>query len=194
MPQMAIIEEKSVCMNPKIMQCSMWMYCTLTPVNSWNTHKKIHPPNCAEQGTDALLLDRVQWFWHFFRNSICFMCFWFGLEKKFFKIVRKGYQKSGILHWFKKCAEVLSLAKGKTVFYRKTYFSGTFAKKRFSEKKSLETSWYKRCAHFLNQPKIPLLLIPFCAQFWGKKFSTLIRDGAIILEVKRSNKKETVQY
>ncbi len=26
------------------------------------------------------LLTRVQWFWHFFRNSICFMCFWFGLE------------------------------------------------------------------------------------------------------------------
>ncbi len=23
---------------------------------------------------------RVQWFWHFFRNSICFMWFWFGLE------------------------------------------------------------------------------------------------------------------
>ncbi len=31
---------------------------------------------------------RVQWFWHFFRNSICFMCFWFGLQ-----ILRLVYKK-----------------------------------------------------------------------------------------------------
>ncbi len=41
---------------------------------------------------------RVQWFWHFFRNSICFMCFWFGLEilrlvykKVFFEILNGFY-------------------------------------------------------------------------------------------------------
>ncbi len=33
--------------------------------------------------------NRVQWFWHFFRNSICFMCFWFGLE-----IPRLFYKKA----------------------------------------------------------------------------------------------------
>ncbi len=31
---------------------------------------------------------RVQWFWHFFRNSTCFMCFWLGLE-----ILRLVYKK-----------------------------------------------------------------------------------------------------
>ncbi len=41
---------------------------------------------------------RVQWFWQFFRNSICFMCFWFGLEililvhkKVFFEILNGFY-------------------------------------------------------------------------------------------------------
>ncbi len=35
------------------------------------------------------LCSRVQWFWHFFRNSICFMCFWLGLE-----ILRLVYKKA----------------------------------------------------------------------------------------------------
>jgi len=41
---------------------------------------------------------RVQRFWHFFRNSICFMCFWFGLEllklvykRAFFEILNGFY-------------------------------------------------------------------------------------------------------
>ncbi len=41
---------------------------------------------------------RVPWFWHFFRNSICFMCFSFGLEilrlvykKGFFEILKGIY-------------------------------------------------------------------------------------------------------
>ncbi len=34
------------------------------------------------------MYSRVQWFWHFFRNSICFMCFWFGLD-----ILRLVYKK-----------------------------------------------------------------------------------------------------
>ncbi len=35
----------------------------------------------------------------------------------------------------------------------------------FSEKKSLGTSWRKSYTHFWNQRKIPLLLIPFAANF-----------------------------
>ncbi len=41
--------------------------------------------------------NRVQWFWHFFRNPICFMCFWFGLE-----ILRLVYKKRVFwnIEWF----------------------------------------------------------------------------------------------
>jgi hypothetical protein len=45
---------------------------------------------------------------------------------------------------------------------------------------------------FLNQRKIPLLLIPFAPNFQDI-FSTLIRDRATFLEGKRSNKIETFQ-
>ncbi len=145
-----------------------------------------------------LLYSRVQWFWNFVRNSICFMCFWFGLEilrlvyknrflkywmasilfdllsseksstaphKSWKKISSKlgiqGIKRSGILHWFQKCEEVLCSAKGKKI-YRKTEFWRTFfAKNHFSEKKSLGTSWRKSSTHFWNQRKIPLLLISF---------------------------------
>ncbi len=73
------------------------------------------------------------------------------------------------------------------------FFKENFAKNRFSEKKSLGTSWSKSSTHFLNQRKIPLLLIP-CTPNFEKKISTLIRDGAVFLEVKSSNKIETDQY
>jgi hypothetical protein len=69
------------------------------------------------------------------------------LKKNFFKIGRAGYQKKGNLHWFQKCAEVLSLAKGKKIFTEKLNFLGLgkfrtklffwekiFAKNCFSEK------------------------------------------------------------
>ncbi len=48
----------------------------------------------------------------FFRNSICFMCFWFGFE--ILRLVyKKAIKRSGILHRFQKCEKVLCLAKGK---------------------------------------------------------------------------------
>ncbi len=137
---------------------------------------------------------RVQWFWHFFRNSICFMCFWFGLEiirlvykkkcclkywkvsilfyllsfeksstapyrgwkKNSSKLGVQGIKRSGILRWFKKCAEVLSLAKGKNFVTERLNFLGLgkFSKKLF---------------------------------FWEKIFGNF-------LEVKSSNKIETDQY
>jgi hypothetical protein len=58
------------------------------------------------------------------------------VEKNFFKIGR--IKRSGILHLFKKCAEVLSLAKGEKNL-QKTDLEN-FAKNRFSEKKSLGTT------------------------------------------------------
>ncbi len=45
---------------------------------------------CWEQD----LCNRVQWFWHFFRNSMCFMCFLFGLE-----ILRLFYKKRFLKYW-----------------------------------------------------------------------------------------------
>ncbi len=40
------------------------------------------------------MFTRVQWFWHFFRNSICLMCFWFALE-----ILRLVYKKCFLKYW-----------------------------------------------------------------------------------------------
>ncbi len=80
------------------------------------------------------------------------------VEKKFLQNSPKRISKScGILHWFQKCAEVLSLAKGKKI-NRKTDFLGT-------EKKSSGTSWCKSSTHFWNQRKILLLLIAFAPTF-----------------------------
>jgi hypothetical protein len=57
--------------------------------------------------------------------------------------------------------------KGKKILQKKWSFRDlqNLAKKRFSEKKSLETSWCKSSTHFLNQRKIPLFLIPFAPNF-----------------------------
>ncbi len=71
------------------------------------------------------------------------------VEKNFFKIVHKGYQKKWTFALISKMCRSLELSK---------------RDKYFTEK-----------------------------QIFGD-FLTLIRDGAIFLEVKRSNKIETVQY
>ncbi len=75
------------------------------PTDYWNKSlPAISSLNCATNIISQLLFafsgsnrflsreslgSRVQWFWHFFRNSICFMCFWFGLE-----ILRLVYKKA----------------------------------------------------------------------------------------------------
>ncbi len=61
------------------------------------------------------------------------------------KLGVQGIKRSGILRWFQKCAEVSSLAKGKTFFYRKTEFSGIrkFCKKLFF--------WEQIFGNFLTQ-------------------------------------------
>jgi hypothetical protein len=58
------------------------------------------------------------------------------LKKNFLEIGCTGIKRSGILRRFQKCAEVLSLAKGKNIFTEKLIFRGleNFAKKRFMRK------------------------------------------------------------
>jgi hypothetical protein len=63
-----------------------------------------------------------------------------------------------------------------------------FAKNCFSEKKSLQVFYT-----FLKSAQNSASFDTLHAQF-RKKFSTLIRDGAVFLEVKSSNKIETNQY
>jgi hypothetical protein len=41
-----------------------------------------------------MMCRRFQWFWQFFRNSIFFMCFWFGLE-----MLRLVYKKAFLKYW-----------------------------------------------------------------------------------------------
>jgi hypothetical protein len=76
-------------------------------------------------------------------------------------------------------------------FFQKNLFLGTWKILR----KILGTSyWHKSSTHFWNQLKILLLLIPCTPNFEEIFFSTFIRDGAVFLEVKSSNKIETDQY
>ncbi len=82
--------------------------------------------------------NRVQWFWHLFRNSICFMCFWFGLE-----IQRLVYYKKSV---FKYCTVSIFLD-------------------LLSSKKS-STAPYKSWKQFLqNSPERVPEEVEFCADF-----------------------------
>ncbi len=75
------------------------------------------------------------------------------------KLAVHGVKRSGILRWSQKFGEVSSLAKGKKILQKNLIFRDleNFAKNRFSEKKSLGTSWRKSSTHFWNQRKIPHL-------------------------------------
>ncbi len=69
-----------------------------------------------------------------FPRSLCFMWFWFGLEilrlvnkKPFWKKISlklgvQGIKRSGILHWFQKCVELLRQEVPKDFFLRKAIF------------------------------------------------------------------------
>ena len=84
------------------------------------------------------------------------------------KLGVQSIKRSGILRWFQKCAEVSSLAKERKNFFQKNWIFRdleNLAKNRFSEKKSLGTSWRKTSTHFWIQRKIPLLLIPCTPNF-----------------------------
>jgi hypothetical protein len=64
------------------------------------------------------------------------------LEKNFFVSGRTGYQKKRNFTLISKMCRSLEFGKRENIFYRKTEFLGlkNFAKKSFSEKKSLGTS------------------------------------------------------
>ncbi len=124
--------------------------------------------------------NRVQWFWHFFRNPICFMCFWFGLE-----ILRLVYRKGYLKYWmvsilfdllsskkshfaeFKNVQKSRVWQKEKKFLQKKFIFKDleNLAKNHFSEKNFLGTPWRKSSSHFWNQRKIPLFFDTLCAQF-----------------------------
>ncbi len=179
------------------------------------------------------LSSRVQWLWHFFRNSICFMCFWFGLEilrlvykKAFFwnierflsyltfytpkkvalplirvekKCLRnRAYRVSKEAEF---CADFKNRLKSRVCQkekknYRKTEILGTWKilQKIVFLRKNLWDILDARVLHIFEiSAKFRLFSYPLCP-IWRNFFSTLLRDGAVFLEVKRSKKIETVQY
>ncbi len=114
------------------------------------------------------LCSRVQWFRHFFRNSICFMCFWFGLEilrlvykKAYFEILNSFYltwpfilQESTppLIRVEKKCLQ---------------HWAYRVSKKRnfaLISKMCRSVEFGKR-EKIVCQHKIPLLLIPCAPNF-----------------------------
>jgi hypothetical protein len=62
------------------------------------------------------------------------------LKKNFFKIGHAGYQKKRNFVLILKLCRSIEFGKREKNFDRKNEFFGTFAKNRFSEKKSLGTS------------------------------------------------------
>ncbi len=138
--------------------------------------------------------------WHFFRNSICFMCFWFGLEilrlvykKRFFEILNGFYLIWPIILRKKELKENF-LEIGRTGYQKKRNFaliSKMCRSLKFGKrgKKLLMKNWsFRDLKNFANNP------------FSGKKFlgtswrksathffqllSTPIRDGAVFLKIK----------
>ncbi len=138
------------------------------------------------------MANRVQWFWHFFRDSICFMCFWFGLE--ILRLVYKKYWTVSILYdllssekssaapyksWKKFlrnwayrvskeaefCSDFKSVQKSWVWQKRKIFLQKNWILRDLENLAKNCFSWCKSSTHFLNQHKIPLLLIPFAPNF-----------------------------
>ncbi len=120
---------------------------------------------------------RVQWFWHFFRNSTCFMCFWFGLEilrlvyKKVFFEIWNGFY----LIW------AFILRESSTTLYRswkkflQNWACRVSKEAEFcSDFKNVQKSrvWQKG-KNLLLKNWIPLLLIPWTPISKEKKFQLL---------------------
>ncbi len=79
-----------------------------------------------------------------------------GVEKNFFKIGRKGYQKSGILRWFQKCVKLLRQEVLKDFFSEKQFFA------KFSKSLKIQFFWKK--------------IFPFC-QKWD--FCTFLKSAPV---------------
>ncbi len=126
------------------------------------------------------LHSRVHWFWHCFRNSICFMCFWFGLRLVFKKVSLKYWTVSFLF-------DLLSSEKSITGDLENS------AEKCFSEKNLCELLDATFLHIFEISAEFHFFWYPL-RQISKTFFKTLIRDGAIYLEAKRSNEIETVQW
>ncbi len=104
------------------------------------------------------------------------MCFWFGLE-----ILRLVYKKVFFEYWTVSISfDLLSFEKSSAAPYK--------CWKKISLKLGVQgikrngiLRWFQKCAEVSSLVS-------------KKFFSTLIRDGAVFLEVKSSNKIETDQY
>ncbi len=112
------------------------------------------------------------------------------------KLAVQGIKRSRILRWFQKSGEVSSLAKGRKNFDGKTLFLGTWKilqKIVFWEQffgNFLTQEFYTFLKSAQNSASFDTLHGPFRRNF----FQLLLRDGAVFLEVKSSNKIETDQY
>ncbi len=86
--------------------------------------------------------------------------------------------------------------KGKKLLLKNWIFRDlkNFAKNRFSEKKIFGNFLTQEFYTFLKSAQNSASFDTLHAQFERKKIPTLIRDGAVFLEVKSSNKIETDQY
>jgi hypothetical protein len=144
---------------------------------------------------------RVQWFWQFFRNSICFMCFWFGLEILIKKCFLKYWTVSILfdLLSFEKSSVAMPLMRVQKKFlrnwvcrvskeaefcadFKNVFFVSFFWEQIFEN--FLTQEFYTFLKSVQNSASFDILQ----AQFWRNLFSTLITNGAVFLEVKSSNK------
>ncbi len=126
--------------------------------------------------------------------------FWFGLEilklvnkKAFFEILNGFYLIWPFILWKKSRV----WQKGKRFLQKNwTKFLGTWkiCKKAFFCEKIFGNFLMQEYYTFLKSAQNSASFDTLCAQFWRNFLSTLIRDGAISLKVKRSNQIETGQY
>ncbi len=88
------------------------------------------------------------------------------VEKIFFKIEHKGYQKKQILRWFKKCVELLRQEVPKDLLSENRFLAkfSQVPKNQFFCKNFFPFAKLK-ISHFWNQCKIPLFLIPCTPNF-----------------------------
>ncbi len=105
----------------------------------------------------------------------------------------KSIKRSWILHWFQKCAKVLSLAKGKKVFTEKLPFTDFLQKSVFFWEKIFRNFLRQEFYTFLKSAQNSASFDTLCAPNFNQIFSTLIRGTVLFFwEVKRSNEIETV--
>jgi hypothetical protein len=118
------------------------------------------------------------------------------LKKNFFEIGRAGYQEKRNFALISKMCRSLEFGKKEKNFCRKTKFLWTWntLQKIVFIKKILGNFFMQEFYTFLKSAQNFPSFNTQHAQFQRNFFSTLIRGGAVFLEVKSSNKIETDQY